>query len=82
MKSGNERRFPYERKRNQPCVKDCPDRKAGCAAECEKWKAYVAKRNEEYARNVAEGEKDRATAASKRASQTKLYRHKIYHINK
>lgn len=75
-------KYPYEHKRNQPCVKDCPDRRAGCAAECEKWKAYVAKRNEEYARNVAEGEKDRATAASKRASRTKLYRHKIYHNNK
>lgn len=74
---GNERRFPYERKRNHPCEKDCPDRKAGCAAICGKWKAYVAKRNEEYARNVAESEKDRATAASKRASQVKLYRHKI-----
>lgn len=61
----------------QPCEQECPDRKAGCAAICGKWKAYVAKRNEEYARNVAEGEKDRATAASKRASQVKLYRHKI-----
>lgn len=75
---GNERRFPYERKRKHPCDPDCPDRKAGCAAICEKWKAYVAKRNEEYERRLTEGENDRATAASKRASQAKLYRHKIY----
>lgn len=69
----------YERRgRNQPCAKDCPDRGPGCGANCEKWKAYVAKRNEEYERRLTEGENDRATAASKRASQAKLYRHKIY----
>lgn len=61
-----------------PCEQDCPDRKAGCAAICGKWKAYVTKRNEEYARNMAESEKKRATDASKRASRNRLYRDPRY----
>lgn len=32
----------------QPCARDCPDRKAGCAATCEKWKTYVEERNAGY----------------------------------
>jgi hypothetical protein len=58
----------------QPCEQECPDRKPGCGASCEKWKAYVAKRNEEYQRRAVESEKGRATAASKRASRNALYR--------
>lgn len=73
-KPENERRFPYERRGTHPCAKDCPDRGPGCGAICEKWKSYVAKRNEEYHRRVAESEKGRATAASKRASRNALYR--------
>ena len=34
-----------------PC-KDCPDRKAGCSAKCEKWAAYVKKRNAAYAERL------------------------------
>lgn len=33
---------------NQPCVKDCPDRKAGCAINCEKWAAYLKEREAMY----------------------------------
>lgn len=32
----------------QPCARDCPDRVAGCATTCEKWKAYVEERNAGY----------------------------------
>ena len=32
----------------QPCARDCPDRKAGCATTCEKWKSYVEERNAGY----------------------------------
>ena len=32
----------------QPCPRDCPERKAGCGATCERWQAYVKKRNAEY----------------------------------
>lgn len=36
----------------QPCERDCPDRKAGCGATCEKWQAYVKERDAEYERRV------------------------------
>lgn len=75
-KPENERRFPYERRGTHPCAKDCPGRGTGCGASCEKWKAYVAKRNEEYQRRAVESEKGRATAASKRASRNALYRNR------
>ena len=42
---------------HQPCfdVKtrtDCPDRKAGCGASCEKWAEYVKARDEFYERRA------------------------------
>lgn len=37
-----------------PCGKDCPDRKPGCAADCGKWKAYVAERNANYEKRKTE----------------------------
>ena len=33
---------------DMPCKKDCPDRRAGCAVDCERRKAYAAKRDKEY----------------------------------
>ena len=30
-----------------PCKKDCPNRKGGCAAECQKWLAYEKKKHAE-----------------------------------
>lgn len=38
----------------QPCVKDCPDRKAGCAVTCGKWAEYVSTRNTYYERQKLE----------------------------
>lgn len=32
----------------QPCLPDCPDRAAKCAATCEKWLRYVEERNKRY----------------------------------
>lgn len=32
----------------QPCAKDCPDRKPGCVADCERWQAYIEQREEMY----------------------------------
>lgn len=32
----------------QPCKRDCPDRSKDCAANCLKWKVYVAWRNKQY----------------------------------
>ena len=34
--------------KEQPCPRDCPERKAGCGATCERWQAYVKQRNAEY----------------------------------
>ena len=31
-----------------PCAKDCPDRKAGCSASCEAWKAVKSERLNGY----------------------------------
>ena len=32
----------------QPCEKDCPGRKVGCAITCEKWAAYLKEREKLY----------------------------------
>ena len=38
----------------QPCTRECPDRKAGCHAKCEKWLKYEEARNAEYERTAKE----------------------------
>ena len=38
----------------QPCTRECPDRKAGCHAKCEKWLEYEKARNAEYERTAKE----------------------------
>lgn len=45
--------------RQSPCYNrrtstDCPNRRAGCSANCEKWQKYVNERNEEYEKRHAE----------------------------
>lgn len=52
-----------------PC-KDCPDRKAGCSAKCEKWAAYVKKRNAAYAERLKRADK----RADKRAGTDAYFR--------
>lgn len=37
-----------------PCTRDCGERCAGCAVTCEKWRAYVARREKEYAGRLLE----------------------------
>lgn len=53
-----------------PCEKDCPDRKAGCAKDCGKWKEYEAKRNAEYEKRVKQFNAATVTAAAKRRMDT------------
>lgn len=43
-------RRAYDR-RDNPCTKDCPDRKAECAKTCPKWATYAAGRAERYKHN-------------------------------
>lgn len=40
----------------QPCSKDCPDRKAGCAINCEKWSTYLKEREVFYEKRLIESE--------------------------
>ena len=60
----------------QPCGQNCPDRKAGCAAECEAWKAYVEQRNAYYAARLKKGEQMASTGANKQATARHAYRKK------
>lgn len=55
-----------------PCGKKCPDRTAGCAVSCEKWRAYVAERNANYARRVKEFSSKGLTEASVRKLHNRL----------
>lgn len=55
-----------------PC-KDCPDRKAGCSAKCEKWAAYVKKRNAAYAERLKREEKRVGTDAKSRTVRKMPY---------
>lgn len=51
------------RKPKQPCSQDCPNRKAGCGAECEAWLAYVAERNAAYKENYRKSRQSALTDA-------------------
>ena len=59
-----------------PCGKDCPNRKAGCAIKCPEWLEYVAKRNEVYKARVERGEGGQLTDARKRAATRAPYNKK------
>lgn len=43
-------RMPYNQREN-PCTRDCPDRKAECAKACSRWAEYAAGRAERYRHN-------------------------------
>ena len=45
-------RKPYDQ-RDNPCTRDCPDRKAECAKTCPKWAKYAAGRAKRYEYNKA-----------------------------
>jgi hypothetical protein len=45
---------------NSPCKQDCPDRTAECRRTCERYKAYEAKKLEEYKERGIERELDDA----------------------
>ena len=40
-----------------PCGRDCPDRKPGCGAVCEKWKQYEAERDAWYKAKFQDSER-------------------------
>jgi hypothetical protein len=55
-----------------PCGRKCPDRTAGCAVSCEKWKVYVAERNANYAKRMTEYTRKGPTDASVRKFNNRL----------
>lgn len=55
-----------------PC-KDCPDRKAGCSAKCEKWAAYVKNRNAAYDERLKRADKRVGTDAKSRTVRKMPY---------
>ena len=44
---------------NESTHTDCPDRKPGCGATCEKWAEYVKARDAEYIRRHLQYNQDR-----------------------
>ena len=44
--------FVSEVAAKNPCRKDCPERKGGCAVNCERWKSFEAWKQEQYKQNL------------------------------
>ena len=59
-----------------PCGKNCPDRKTGCAVNCEKWKAYLAERNANYEKRLEDAENNTFPSKRRKESNRNLYRRK------
>lgn len=59
-----------------PCGKNCPDRKAGCAVTCEKWRAYIEERNAYYEKRVEERELSENTHGNQKAARRYAYKKK------
>lgn len=49
-----------------PCERDCPERKPGCGAVCEKWIQYTAEREKWYAAKLKESQKRARPERSRR----------------
>lgn len=62
---------------NESTHTDCPDRHSGCGATCEKWAAYVVKRDAEYKRRHRETAEQRNRISNRkgRKHQEKRYVH-------
>lgn len=69
-------RFLYGNPIPNPCVKDCPDRKAGCAITCEKWAEYRTKRDQYYKSKLAQGESRVHTKQADRKAKATLRQNK------
>lgn len=59
-------------KLKSPCVKDCPDRVAGCVKTCEKLHEYEAEKRKGYDSRNADIEKDRALDAMEVARRRRI----------
>lgn len=52
---------------NEETKTDCPNRKAGCAAKCEKWAEYVKLRDAEYLQRQTDAMLERPRISNWRA---------------
>lgn len=52
---------------NEATKTDCPDRHSGCGATCEKWAAYVVKRDAEYIQRQTDAMLERQRISNWRA---------------
>ena len=77
--AGKGRAFHFERTElEQPCVKDCPGRKAGCAINCEKWAEYLKRREKLYEERLRRMENNHQTENTVKSQERSLYRRKAY----
>lgn len=55
-----------------PCGRECPNRKAGCAIDCEKWAAYVVERDKTYKKRVEDMDRNVNTAQRDKATGQRI----------
>lgn len=67
-------RFLYGNPIPNPCVKDCPDRKAGCAITCKAWAEYREKRDLLYQKRLKAKEVEGLTKEALRKQKEALRR--------
>lgn len=67
-------RFLYGNPIPNPCVRNCPERKAGCAITCEKWEEYRAKRDQYYKTRLVNSESKVHTQQALKKAKEKLRR--------
>ena len=60
----------------QPCGRNCPDRKCGCAVTCPKWAAWVDYRSKSYEEKLKadQAEKYLAYKSAKKKSISAIYK--------
>ena len=64
-----------EQKPVPPC-KGCKERKAGCAAICQRWKAYYTERNAWYKKMLTESQGADRSRAKRQMTDRAIYKHK------
>lgn len=67
-------RFVYGNPIPNPCKKDCPDRRAGCAIACKAWADYREKRDKLYQERYQAKESEGLTRKTLRKQKEALRR--------
>ena len=69
-------RFLYGNPIPNPCVKDCPNRGAGCAINCKAWNEYRMERDKLYQERRATCEAQTRTKEALKRTNDAIYRSK------